>query len=200
MFYNNIFANAASVIDHAEMYLSKIFRAYCENQAARTASIYFKLPELNSITSFHMPTIGARKRTDPVEIRECGYLKFEDPLYSFTRIWGNYDQARDKWVIRKQKLRLFETELTPEINNNAGQSQTYECETGFQALEIARRLFQEELYETNPEGTAFKDRTEKKIMGDHTPAGSTPYYLAQFVAHEQPMSRAGILQQGTRPL
>lgn len=155
--------------------LRRIFHNYAYSRAADFAVTHFDYPALTDIRRFHMSTISERASSDPVEIRELGNgLKYNDPFMTYYRFRAQYNEDAEKWDLAVQRLRLFESELNRNISENAGHTDTYECENGYEALSTLRQHHQDILYRT--------DGKTRHIAADFYPDNSLPAHIVGKLA------------------
>ncbi len=180
------FHNGYTALTHAKQTLSRHFSAFSYDRAAAFALENFKYPTLDEITDFHMSTIAERRASDPVEIRDLAYgLKYEDPLQTYYRIRARYDESAEQganWHVTVQKLRIFESELSANIPDNAGQTETHDCENGHAALTLAKTLHDAILYQSPNSQTPYKDRVSRFLSDDYYADQSLPFNIVRKLA------------------
>lgn len=192
----NLLGSAEYALERFDIKLARLFRKWSMDQAADTTERYFKLPRIHDVKAFHMPTIGARKKDDYVQWLERGRFTYRDPLYDYTRIFAAFDEETDKWSVIRQRLKVFESEMEAGINHNAGHRiEQFTCDYGDEALALAERLFEEELYQPNPASTPREKRVLRKVMADHHPEGSLMHNIVRRIADREPKPYQPVLPQ-----
>ncbi|MCB9991541.1 MAG: hypothetical protein H6867_09205 [Rhodospirillales bacterium] len=182
----NAFSSAERRIADCGQALSRAFRQWGLHEAANVAERHFRLPSLQSVKAFHMPTVGARRKDDPVRLQSQGRFVYRDPFYRCTRIHAQYDDSKAHWTVTRQSFAAYRSQIENGVHSCMGKSEQFTFQSGQDALAHAEKLFEQALYSPNPGSMPRAARQHKCIVDDTHPAGSTMHHIVRRIEMHTP--------------
>lgn len=149
--------------------LRRTFHKFMYDRAATFAVAHFDYPALDDIHAFHASTVSESEAKPLISLNAE-----DDPLITYHRFRARYSEDCDSWLVREHKFSIHKNEFEAGIPENAGHTQTHECETGYDALLKIQELQSDALYKT--------DGNIREIVEDTIPESSLHISIVDKIA------------------